>query len=349
MRCLTLANELKSQGHKCLFICREQPGHLGSLISHQGHRLILLPMAAEDLARYKILEPYDYSEWLGVTWEEDACQTLNVLYELKPDWLVVDHYALDAKWETCVQNAVDKIMVIDDLANRSHECVLLLDQNLGRVESDYKGLVSSECDLLIGSCYALLRPEFSALRERSLKRRENIELKRILISLGGVDRTNVTGQILSVLEHSVLPVSTELDIIMGASAPYLEEVYQQAGQLPFKAMVSVNVQDMAERMHLADLSIGAAGGTAWERGCLGLPSLLVIQAENQVLGANALVAMGAAIVISDLKQFENSLAEILVELSNSPELINMSKASASITDGSGVIEVVRALTTSIGV
>ena len=340
MRCLALADELTRQGHQCWFICREHLGHLGDVIISEGYSLTLLSAPTDTPPQQKNSESDDYARWLGVTWQEDANQTLDAISPLKPGWLVVDHYALDAQWERTLSSAVNKIMVIDDLANRPHESALLLDQNLGRLASHYDGLLPAECLRLIGPRYSLLRPEFAALREQSLSRRKNPELKRILISLGGVDRTNVTGQVLTALAHSSLPASTELDIIMGASAPYLDEVRQQAAQLPFKATVSVNVQDMAERMCLADLSIGAAGGTSWERSCLGLPAVLVVLAENQVSGAKALETAGAARMIGEPSLVGTILPSIFVELSNSAGLVHMSKAAANITDGQGVFRVV---------
>ena len=348
MRCLTLADELTRQGHDCRFICREHLGHLGDLIASKGHSLILLPAPVDVPAQKKNSISDDYGRWLGVPWQKDAHQTLDAISTLNPDWLVVDHYALDAQWERTLSSAVDKIMVIDDLANRPHECALLLDQNLGRVPSDYDGLLPAECLRLIGPRYALLRLEFAALREQSLSRRQNLELKRILISLGGVDRANVTGQILTALAHSSLPATTELDIIMGASAPYLDEVRRQTARLPFKATVSVNVQDMAERMCLADLSIGAAGSTAWERSCLGLPAMLVVLAENQVPGAKALEAAGAARMIGIPALVATMLPSIVAELSNSSLLVRMSKAAANITDGHGVFTVVSIMCTTEG-
>lgn len=339
MRCLTLADELIRQGHQCSFICREHPGHLGDLITSKGHGLTLLPPPSDPPLQQESSITEDYAPWLGVPWQEDARQTLDAITPLKPDWLVVDHYALDAQWESALTDAVDKIMVIDDLANRPHTCSLLLDQNLGRTASDYDELLPTDCQRLIGPRYALLRPEFAALREQSLERRKSPELKRILISLGGVDRTNVTGQILAALADSSLLASTELDIIMGATAPYLDEVRQQAQQLPFKATVSVNVKDIAERMCLADLSIGAAGSTSWERACLGLPTVLVILAENQVAGAKALEAVGAAMTIADTMQIRAVLPSMLAKLSNPYWLTCMSKAAADITGGHGVISV----------
>lgn len=343
MRCLTLADELTRQGHECRFVCREHDGHLGTLITSKGYGLTLLPVSSHNEPLENTQNYDDYALWLGVSWQEDASQTLECLTQWKPDWLVVDHYALDSKWESALAHVVASIMVIDDLANRVHECSLLLDQNLGRVESDYDGLLPEGCQRLIGPGYALLRPEFSALREQCLSRRKNPQLKRILISLGGVDRTNVTGQVLDALSESTMPVSTELDIIMGASAPYLDEIRQQAAQLPFNATISVNVQDMAERMMLADLAIGAAGGTSWERCCLGLPAVLVVLAENQVSGATGLDASGAAVKIDDVEQLRATLPSALEELFESGRLELMSEAAAGISNGDGVFRALQAM------
>lgn len=343
MRCLTLADELTRQGHECWFVCREHQGHLGSLIVSKGYGLTPLPAHTGDESRCGKESFENYAAWLSAPWQEDASQTLSAIAPLKLDYLVVDHYALNAEWERRLANAVGNIMVIDDLANRSHECALLLDQNLGRAASDYDGLLPVGCQRLIGSRYALLRPEFAEIRAQSLKRRERPELKRILISLGGVDRANVTGQVLDALAESTLPASTELDIIMGSAAPYVDEIRQQASRLPLNATVSVDVKDMAERMCLADLSIGAAGGTSWERCCLGLPAVLVILADNQLASAKALEASGAAITISNGEDVGATLPSELAGLIYSSRLKRMSEAARDITDGNGVFRVVQAM------
>jgi len=345
MRCLTLADELTRQGHECRFVCREHEGHLGELITSKGYGLTLLPSSCSDNELdTKDSRSDNYTLWLGVPWQEDARQTLDTLVPWKPDWLVVDHYALDTDWERALANVVGSIMVIDDLANRCHECALLLDQNLGRVESDYDGLLPEDCQRLIGPGYALLRPEFANLREQSLNRRQQPELKRILVSLGGVDRTNVTGQVLDALSESVLPASTELDIIMGAAAPYLDEIRQQAADLPFKATVSVGVTDMAERMCLSDLSIGAAGSTSWERCCLGLPAITVVLAENQRLIGEALSENGAGLLV-DVDRIREDLA-MMVEsiMASDNECLLLASQAAMVCDGAGVERVVSVLT-----
>ena len=343
MRCLTLADELARQGHECRFVCREHEGHLGDLITSKGYALSQLP-APSDNEQVMQDSTDNYALWLGVSWQEDARQTLNALTQWKPDWLVVDHYALDAEWERALANVVSNIMVIDDLANRPHECALLLDQNLGRVSSDYDGLIPEDCQRLIGPGYALLRPEFAKLREQSLKRRQRPELRRILISLGGVDRTNVTGQVLDALAETGLPASTELDIIMGAAAPYLDEIRQQAAGLAFKATVNVNVADMAERMYLADLSIGAAGSTSWERCCLGLPAILMVLAENQKSAAEALKRSGAVIITDSGTEVRTELEKLRNSDNTENRLTRMIQMGSDMVQGDGCARVVNELT-----
>lgn len=341
MRCLTLATEFARLGHQCVFICRDHPGHLGDMIASKGFELHLLTNA-------ECTEAPDadgsYAQWLGVPWQQDAKQTLDVLAALSANWLIVDHYALDVRWEREVAVAVGQIAVIDDLADRDHECALLLDQNLGRKAADYDHRVPDDCVRLIGPRYALLRPEFARLRERSIQRRQHPELNRILISLGGVDRTNVTSQVLQALAHTTLEGEIELDIVMGAAAPHLDDVREQAAKMPYKSTVSVNVDDMAERMCLADISIGAAGSTSWERCCLGLPAILVILAENQVSGTRALEAYGAAVAIGCTPEaIKLSLPASLAKLSEPETLQRMSSAAALVTAGDGVDRICAAL------
>lgn len=343
IRCLTLADELTRKGHECRFICRDHLGHLGELISGKGYEVLMLQVDGGIYHDSSNSRNTAHADWLGATWQQDLEQTVEGLTAFKTDWLVVDHYALDARWEQQIAKVVGRVMVIDDLADRNHVCSLLLDQNLGRNLSDYDGLVPKDCQLLIGPEYALLRPEFAELRERSLKRRVQPELKRILITMGGVDRTNLTGQVLDALAATELPRDTQFDIIMGAAAPYLDEVKKQAVWLPFDTTVNVNVKDIAERMCLADLAIGAVGGTSWERCCLGLPSILVVLADNQKSAAKALRERGAAIIADGRESVSYELARLVNLDDRTRFLARMAQFGAGIVEGSGCTQVVNEL------
>lgn len=339
MRCLTLANALREHGAECLFLCREHTGHLIKHIEAQGfqvYRLTYVPQAeiknfafTDDIAL-----PY-HSHWLGASWQTDADICRPILEANAPDWLIVDHYAVDARWETAVCRTDTRLLVIDDLADREHLADVLLDQNLGRCMEDYKALVPVHCRCLIGPEYALLRPEFAQWRDASLaRRRQQPSLKRLLISLGGVDKGNVTGQVLEALKQCDLPDGCEISVIMGATAPWLNEVKVQASALSWPTEVVVNVSDMARRMSEADLAIGAAGSTSWERCCLGLPTLILVLADNQRAIAEALNRAGATAFLDivntrDFSRNVNGLLERGV-------LWQMSEAAASLTTGQSV-------------
>lgn len=349
MRCLTLADALRGHGATCHFICREHPGHLLDFIRKRG-------FSAHDLLCRKTDErPKDgtgapqpaHAHWLDCDWQTDAHQTGDILADLLPDWLVVDHYALDIRWEQVLKGHYKKLLVIDDLADRPHACDVLLDQNLGRKAKDYAVLVPNHCTVLVGPHYALLRPEFAALREYSLRRREVPVLKQILITMGGVDQPNATGKVLEVLRACPLPHDCHITVVMGAHAPWLEQVCALAATLPWPTEVRVDISDMAQVMADSDLAIGAAGSTSWERCCLGIPSMMVILAANQQLIAHALDERGAAINLGSVAntEFSNKVTRGLHRLVSEQDLLEaMIKVATAVTHGTGTEQTVRFMT-----
>ena len=173
MRCLTLANALNEKGVTVEFICRDLPGNLIVYIESKGfsvHSLHGLTTSKPGVSRSH--NNLSHSHWLGVSQEQDVKECESVLNIINPDWLIVDHYAIDCWWQNELKGHYKKLMVIDDLADRRHECDLLLDQTFGRKEEDYKSLVNKDCHLLLGSKYALLRPEFTQWREYSLRQED---------------------------------------------------------------------------------------------------------------------------------------------------------------------------------
>jgi UDP-2,4-diacetamido-2,4,6-trideoxy-beta-L-altropyranose hydrolase len=284
IRCLTLADALRRQGAACRFICRALEGHMAAAIRARGFDCTLLP-APEGPAP---VGPPDHAHWAGVDWRRDAEETRAALGSA-PDWLVLDHYAFDARWEQAVCPADTRLLVLDDLADRPHNADLLVDQNLGRRAEDYDGLVPDHCKRLIGPRYALLRPEFAERRAEALAaraERADQGIRHLLISMGGVDLPDATSKVLEVLPQCNLPDEARITVVMGTQAPALERVRALAAALPWQADVRVNVSDMAALMADADLAIGAVGTSALERIALGLPSICVPIAQNQIAYAN---------------------------------------------------------------
>ncbi|MBY8965036.1 UDP-2,4-diacetamido-2,4,6-trideoxy-beta-L-altropyranose hydrolase [Algiphilus sp. NNCM1] len=344
MRCLTLACALRGSGAECRFVTRALPGHLADRMRENGFDVTLLPPPQGTAPQ----GPTTHANWAGVDWTLDAAETRAALESDRPDWLIVDHYAFDAYWEKAVLTEGTKLMVIDDLADRPHECILLLDQNLGRTASDYDGLVPESCQRLIGPRYALLRPEFAAVRAEALAARAGRSLKHLLISMGGIDGADATSAVLTALRDAALPDDLRITVIMGRNAPALERVRVLAHNMSRPTEVSVDVSDLATRMTAADLGIGAAGTTTWERCSVGLPSIIVQTAENQAGIAQIMEEAGAGLDPGPLRapNFAQSLQSVLAEASDPARLVELSENAARICDGDGSRRVAAVLLTT---
>jgi UDP-2,4-diacetamido-2,4,6-trideoxy-beta-L-altropyranose hydrolase len=339
-RCLALAALLKYHGNNVSFISRPLPGNITGLITGAGFEMHLLPLI-RNRDDYK-QDRMPYSMWLATSWEEDAYETINFLIGKDPDWLIVDHYGLEQQWETSVSRYVKTIMVIDDLADRYHNCDLLLDQNLcPDWESRYSNLVPAHCRLLLGPHYALLRKEFMDAR-RSLSER-NGHISRILVFFGGTDPYNLTGKALAAINKLNMP-DLIVDVIVGSTNPNREKVRELCNQRP-NTNYYCQIRNMASLMAKADLAVGAGGSATWERCSVGLPTVTLNFAENQRPIASAVSEKGASIDLgwaSDVSA--DKLRDIIEMLINSPERVKeMARIAFAMVDSCGAERVLEYL------
>lgn len=305
MRCLTLADALAEMGWQCGFDSGAETLETVPALRRSSHGLVKLDQG-EDI-----------------------------------DLLVIDHYGLDAEFEKSCHQFAKRIIVLDDLADRPHFCDVLLDQTFGRNAADYTGLVPDGCTVLTGSTYALLRPMFSAARDGALHRRATSEkIERILVNLGSTDPDNVTSKVLKSL--SGLSRSVKVDVVLGRNAPHLADVQMLSEMGPMDVEVHVDCDDMATRIHLADLAIGAAGTSSWERCCLGLPTMMLLIADNQRLIATELASAGATINLGNATDLNNyQIAAAIENLMNDLQRLKMlGSTAASLCDGRGVNRVI---------
>jgi len=346
MRCRTLARELQRRGATIMFLCRRQAGDLISTLEREFPVLALpeQPLAArEELAGREL-----YGAWLGCSQEQDAGQCLEVVAQAgltRASWLVVDHYGLDACWETelvagLAGDAPPKLLVIDDLADRPHQADLLLDQNVLGKESErrYQGLVPPQCRQLLGPHYALLGPEYTQLH--SLVPTRKI-LKRMLVFFGGADPTNLTGKALEILLNPAL-ADLAVDVVLGQQSQHRQAVVEL---VTGRSNVTLHgpMPSLAGLMARADLALGAAGSTTWERACLGLPSLLVVEDANQQTVADTAQASGASLNLGqslDPKRLEQAIAQC-----GPSALERMSNACLKLCDGNGITRMIQAMLT----
>jgi UDP-2,4-diacetamido-2,4,6-trideoxy-beta-L-altropyranose hydrolase len=321
IRCLTLADRLRDEGAVVNFICRELPGNQNSIAREKGYTVHSLPYETDR----RSISGDEYARWLGVTPEIDANQTARVITEncSYVDWLVVDHYALGESWEKKLRPSTENILLIDDLANRCHECDLLLDQNyyIG-FEHCYDMLVPGHCQLFLGPSHALLRPEFSGAQ--SQLRQRNGTIKRIMVFYGGADSSNETGKTLEAI-GSVDRADLSIDVVVGAANQHCRNLEDIARNIP-DVKFHYNVSNMAKLMANADLALGAGGTTTWERCFMGLPTIATILAENQRSIIEAAASEGA---LCNLGWFSDVTAEMISSkiewaLQNPLALVDMS-------------------------
>ena len=336
MRCLTLANELASRGWSVFFLMRSPNVNIVEAIKRAGHSVKLLGQRKQSAPDGAKTPPYTF--WLNVSQEVDASETSKIVSELNANWVVVDHYALDQTWHRIVKKNCKNILVIDDLANRQLDCSILLDQNLGASKHTYRKQVVSNCLYLMGPHYALLRREFQLWRSHSILRRAKGPIKDILITMGGVDASNYTLNILNQLEQSNFAEECNFHVVIGSSFPYKNKLenFIKSSRLSISMMSDIN--NMAELMARSDLCVGAAGSTSWERCCLGLPTLTLSIAQNQNKIADAL-EQGGIIIKSTLQTIRPDFDKIMKK-ENPKQLKKLIDNSIAVCDGHGVSRVV---------
>jgi len=336
MRCIALAEELRARNVRVIFVCRDFPGSVADKVERKRFEVQYLPYESDtknDLNG-------DYTSWLGVTWDIDAQQTLQALGSSFPiDWLVVDHYSIDNRWESELRNRVRSILVIDDLANRNHDCDVLLDQNKNTDSLElYRDLVPKNCRMLLGPKFSLVRREFALERHHRTER--NNYGKRILIFWGGVDSSNETAKTLHALKALNLP-DISLDVVVGKSNPFRDEI-EMACRSVKGASFHYDVENMAELVSKADLAIGASGVSCWERCCLGVPTIMAAIAPNQVAVGQTIHEFGAGLYLGQLpkvsmEMFQEALVDLL---KNRQRVDRMSRAGMNLVDGLGGTRVV---------
>jgi UDP-2,4-diacetamido-2,4,6-trideoxy-beta-L-altropyranose hydrolase len=322
-RCLGVADELKARGHGITFVCRSEPGHLIELIRDRGFHCAVLPA--------------------GIAAAEDAHRTLAVIDAkgAPVDWIVVDHYGLDADWEKVVRRASRRLFVVDDLADRPHDGDVLLDASHGEdAVKRYDGLVPARTRLLLGPRFIPLRREFFG---RPQQPRSPRPVRRILMTFGGNDPLDMTGRALRALDApEFVPIA--IDVTVGTSNPRLEEVRRLAGDMP---QVTLHVQHPRPSvlMDAADLCLGAGGTTSWERCYLGLPSLIVVLADNQREIAERLDRMGVVRSLGDGNRLsvEDLRTAVRSAIGDQAWQLASSRAGQALVDGGGIARMVRVI------
>lgn len=345
IRCLTLANGLRQQNNRCVFLCKALPDYLQNILQSAGHPIIHIPSSTERPSTAK--NPLKHASWLEGSQEDDAnaCIRLIKQHDLHFQDIIVDHYAIDHRWQTHMRPYCERIGVIDDLYDRRHDTDWLIDQNAGHTAEHYASITPTQTQLFIGTDYALIRPEFAQQREAARTRRKQTQnIHHVVIFY----TSNPSLELLKTTLRAFINIKTPLKVTCLTGQTHIHDK-------PLIDLVKMNQQHAIElkayepNMHTmlleADLAIGAAGSSSWERCTLGLPALLTILAENQETLAQAQHQQGNAINLGHVSTLsENKISENIQRLMNHrPQWQSMSEAAFNLCDGNGIARITEAL------
>ena len=321
IRCMALADTLQ-KNFKINFISRSLEGSLISDIQDK---------------RFGIFRFYSNSEKINE--KNDAQKTISLIkkHSGQKNILIIDNYQLSKKWETYVKPFVHKLIAIDDLPNRSHNCDLLIDQNLHtKVNGLYKGLIPSNCIKLIGPKFSMIRKKFRMLK-KSVKPR-TFPIKKILVSFGGSDIENQTLITLNSIKKMNRKIN--VDVVVGR-ANKCKKTLKIFCNRNNRFTYHEQIDNIADLMLSSDLSIGSSGSTTWERCSLGLPAIVSISSNDQRDIANSLSQKKCIINLGDVKKLkESSYINAITNLKKN-DLRNMSKNSMSLVDGNGTQRILK--------
>ena len=318
IRCLTLANFLKKKGLFTAFICKETEGNLFDVILKHKHNLVVLSNNKKNI------------------WEDDAQEIIDKIkdFNSSKDWMVVDHYFLNKDWETRISSKLYKLFIIDDLCDRPHYGNILLNQNyLPGIRSQYKKILSSKTKILLGPKYALLSPEYKATR-KLIKINKKKKLQRVIIFFGASDDKEQTIKCLSILSKLNLKL-LKIDIVIGLAnkkKKLIEEITDKIDN----ATLHVQIPSLCNLMKNADLYLGSGGTTTWERCCLGLPSIVISTSGNQVRQNEYLFKKGVIKYLGKAESVsEENIRTALLMFAEGYDSTKMSKKALKITNGNG--------------
>lgn len=322
MRCLALAQAWQDAGGLVHFAAVDIPERLEMRLRAENmtlHRMDVVPGS-----------------------HADAIQCATLAKALNVDWVVEDGYQFGADFQHTIKGAGLRLLAIDDYGHASHYCAdLVLNQNIYANSSVYSSR-EPNTRLLLGTQYVLLRQEF--WRWCSKLQNIPVQARKVLVTMGGSDPDNVTLKVIEAL-NQVQFNGLELIVVVGASNKHLRKLQDAIRRSPHKILIKVNVRDMPELMDWAELAVSAGGSTCWEFAFMGVPTLCLSLAENQLALAKGLNEAGAALDLGwhatvEPRAIKRSVTNLLLSQDSRR---TMNKHGQDLVDGQGVKRVIRLL------
>jgi UDP-2,4-diacetamido-2,4,6-trideoxy-beta-L-altropyranose hydrolase len=326
MRCLSLAEHLQKAGGKAVFVMSETLPSLNTRLESKGVDFLEIDVIPGGF--------------------EDAGQTAQIVKDLSASWIVLDGYHFNSLYQKKIKDSGLRLLVVDDIGSVDYYFAdIVLNQNLYADKSMYANK-ESYTSLLLGTCYVLLRPEFSKWSKwRRTFAKDN---SNILVTLGGSDEKNFTGKVIEAIQEIN---SGKLDVVVIVpNNSHYEELESSIKKSKIHIQFKKNVENMSDLMAWADIAVSASGTSSWELAFMGLPTLCVAIADNQCQVVEALSKVGVSVNLGWYESVTSSkMAEEISELLfDVDRRTAMSKRGRNLVDGRGAERVLFEMKMKIG-
>jgi len=330
-RCLNLADALRLKGCQTLFAINNASLDLQKEITKRGHEIVSFGNDFSTITNTLILENIEQQLL-------DAKDCSKLLEKYQPDLLIVDHYNLDYNWERMLKPLTKSILVIDDLANRKHECSFLLDQTPVRTSRDYTNLVEFNTLLLIGPEYTILHPDFAIYRNKKIK--NPVSSKNILVGMGGLDSNNLIPKIVTFLEQKPELAQYEINVVISSMATQIRLLEKIIKSSSLRIHLNIEAQNFVQLLATSEFAICAGGLMSLELACLGVPAIILPLNEIQSKVSSKLSEEVDFFIASDwANNFESTLSACMDSLLQIPNL-NKARRIHTKIDGLGTMRLV---------
>jgi len=327
MRCLALAQVWQGVGRDAVFLSAGSTPALSTRLEAEGMQMVLLP----DVAPGSV---------------EDAEETAVLAHSYGADWVVIDGYHFGADYQKYLKDSGFRLLFWDDNGRAErYSADFILNQNL-HARSELYECREPYTQLLLGTSYAVLRREYLPWQDWTRAIPETAQ--NILVTMGGSDPDNVTLKVIEALQQ--MGGNLQAIIVVGGSNPHYESLLAAVGSGSGSIQLRRDIKDMPPLLAWADMAISAAGSTCWELAYMGLPSIVLVLAENQEMIAYQLHRRNVALSQGKGTELDSlSIANAAISLASEGILRReMSSNGRKLVDGLGASRVIAAICSAEG-
>jgi UDP-2,4-diacetamido-2,4,6-trideoxy-beta-L-altropyranose hydrolase len=284
----------------------------------------------KDHVRHKFIDIKNQHFIDYVDTQSDAEETIKLLREYtSPKTLIIDSYLHDEKWERLIRPHVDLLIVIDDLANRKHECDILIDCGYQRLKTDYSDKVDVSTKLLLGLDYCFISQDIQDIENQSKNP------TKIHLYFGSTISNDLVLKYFVLLKKYLPEYCYNVALTMGLDARQ-EEVWSAHKGVDD---LSFSERPLVESLSTCSYAIGAPGVATWERSFLEIPGMYIAVNENQVNIIKDLEKLDFCRLIGSIRNEAASNVLLIKELLDSGEIQKLKNKLSGKIDGQGFFRV----------